>query len=164
MHKLKLFLLLVTLLKLLSCRPENEKGITSVEQVYSCCDSLPPPPPPPIPFQLIKAEKLQFSYGDSMVSFQASLFTNRLFLFNGNVLQTFSIIARNDYEIDSFYFALPVELNRYWNDVTVLKEGTQFNIGYYNYEKKFISLYTLNLGDFKLNRNRIFLSKTDTAK
>lgn len=164
MYNLRLFLILATLLKLLSCQPKKDKGVTSVEQVYVCCDSLPAPPPPPIPFQLIKTEQLQFKYGDSIASFQASLFTNRLFYFNGHDLQTFSIFAKNDREIDSFYFALPVELNRFWNDVTILKDGTQFNIGYYNQEKKFAPLYTLRLGDFKLNKDRIFISEINKVK
>jgi hypothetical protein len=164
MPMFKPLLIFLFVIELWSCRTKSKIKVESAEPVSTCCDAEPPPPPPPIPFQLIKTEQLKFNYGGSNINFQASLFTNRIFNLNGKELQTFSIYAKNDYEIDSFFFALPPEMNRFWQDLTILKNGTQFNIGYYNDEKIFRPLYEIHLGDFKLNKDRIIMKNIDTVK
>jgi hypothetical protein len=92
------------------------------------------------------------------------LITNRVFKYNENDVQTFSIYAKTDVESDSFYFALPVEQTNFWQEVTLIKSGEEFIVGYKDYEKKFIKMYRIFLGEYNLNRDKIYMRNIDNAE
>jgi hypothetical protein len=130
----------------------------------ACCEAEPPPPPPPVQFQLIKTEQLGFKYGDGFAHFKVSLFTDRLYKLREKYLQTFAVYAQTDRNADSFYFALPTEMNRYWQDITIVKTDAKFDLGFYTDSNRFRTLYRVYLGDAKLNKDRIFMSSVDTVE
>jgi len=163
MKILKILFILTFSIQLWSCRSDKKNN---VESLLETPISLEPPIPAfhPYPFQFIKSEHLKFIYGDKLVNFNATLITNRVFKYNENDVQTFSVYAKTEAESDSFYFALPVELTNFWQEVTLIKSGEEFIVGYKDYEKKFIKMYRIFLGEYNLNRDNIYMRNIDNAK
>ena len=115
----------------------------------------------PYPFQLIKTEHLKFFYGDKLVNFYATLATNRVFQYDKENIQTYSVYAKTEAKSDSFYFAMPIELTHFWREVTLTKSGEEFIVGYKNYDSKFIKLYRIFLGEYNLNTNNIYMRHSE---
>jgi hypothetical protein len=158
MKTLENLLFVALILQLYSCHSDtNNKVKSSFEANVPATLEPPPPPFHPYPFQPVKTEHLKFIYGDKLVDFNASLSTNRVFMLNDTDVQTFSIYAKTDVESDSFYFVLPAQLTKFWDDVTITKSDNEFIVGYENKEKQFVQLYRIYLGEYNLNKDRIFM-------
>lgn len=158
MKRLTGIVLLLMALCLFACqRPTDKPGSSIKEEVLCGCDTIPPPPPPPAPFKLIKTSQLVLEYDGKPTTFRASISTNQLFDLSNSQLQTYTVTASNTYRPGDkdFYFALPPDLNRYWNAVTLRKTTTGFVIGYRN-DSTFAPLYTLSLGN-EINRGSIYM-------
>jgi hypothetical protein len=155
-------LLALTIL-LLSCNQINDgqsNGLDTMNEYHGGHDI--PPPPPPMPFQELECRRMRVNHFGNMITFQAKLFSDRLIDLEGGYLQTYMVEARNHKKTDSFYFALPQHLSRYWQDVRLINSQSSFNIGYYS-KDEFYTLYTVYLGD-SLNRGSIYMETPERIK
>jgi len=118
----------------------------------------------PSPFEPMDSSETNIKYGDGVEHIQATLYANRLYNVDGEDLQTYSLSVANSFKNDTFYFALPPELNRHCRDLKVFKGLNGLHVGYRNDSGKMISLYEIYLGQYNLNRGRIFMRAFDTNK
>lgn len=131
---------------LYSCQKEEKQKKIKESEVHSCAKEL--QPPPPIENRILSSAKLEINEEKRKYFVTVNLVADKLVDFNGKDQQLYKIETTNKNRTRKLYFALPIDYNKYWNELKIFpdKENKILEIGF---KEKEISKTLYKLYEYK---------------
>ena len=128
-----------------SCQKDLKKT-SKIEELKKCVCIVESKPPPPIEGKILSFSKLEITEENKKYFVTVKLIADKLVNYNGIDQQIFKIATNNKNQKKKFYFALPVNFNKYWNEMKIFtnKNNTILEIGFKGMKisKIFYKLYS----------------------
>lgn len=129
LNKSFLIVFVLSILSLHSCHKEEKQLGIKESEAHSCAKKI---PPPPIENKILSSAKLEINEEKRKYFVTVNLVADRLVDFNGKDQQLYKIETTNKNRTRKLYFALPIDYNKYWNDIKIFpdKENKILEIGF----------------------------------
>lgn len=137
----RLFIITILFLSLLneSCKnvDEQKKSEKSTKQTivskdHACICVKEGQPPPPFENTILSSAKLEINEENRKYFVTVNLIADKLVDFKGKDQQLYKIETTNKNRTRKLYFALPIDYNKYWNELKIFpdKENKILEIGF----------------------------------
>ena len=154
----RIIFILTIISTFISCKQRNKEK--KVEVVSECCDLYPPPPPPPPKNYIREKVTLNFDYKNGKTPVEIEMISDNLINYLDKEIQTYRIQIKSKLKNDTIYFAVPIEENNNWSNLTFSNANINngIKIGYIE-NNNFYELYRLTLGS-EINAGNVYLSNS----
>ncbi|SHJ21414.1 hypothetical protein [Flavobacterium terrae] len=120
----------LSILSLYSCHKEEKQLEIKESEVHACAKNL--QPPPPIENKILSSAKIEINEEKRKYFVTVNLAADKLVDYNGKDQQLYKIETTNKNRTRKLYFALPIDYNKYWNEIKIFpdKENKVLEIGF----------------------------------